>query len=454
MSDKQKTRVAFFFGAGVEGHGNFGIETGFDYLQKSLFASITAEENNEICFTEFLSKRWQGLSFFNATYKYSSDTVDALYFLLKNFIKHRCEVDEEFKQKYRAILCTLFSFDDLRKIYGKTFSNEEKQANEDKDTRDSITKEFKHIVTGKLKKHGEIHFDIIKDLFESDKDDKIAIDMNIGVAGSLDSYFHTIIDPKKYGVVKFSKIVNYYWACYFTILRSVLHYLYTHGIEKAKDYLCSPSHESLDYEKVLMNLKDVTNLIYDPKLNYSIDGTYYQHIIDNLKEYNSNLECVGVITTNYYQFCSKIVKNPIYLNGQLKLFECPELLEVVDLTDDHIDTSTFHFPFLFGQSLVKPIINKRQIDEFYELKKVLDAAEVLVVFGFNINEDDNHINSFLHDFVSKKKIIIVTNQKPDEFKAEQKLKCEENRIVYCKVNYGNNSEVVKQIFNTIKSLDN
>ena len=70
----------------------------------------------------------------------------------------------------------------------------------------------------------------------------------------------------------------------------------------------------------------------------------------------------------------------------------------------------------------------------------------------NINEDDNHINSFLHDFVSKKKIIIVTNQKPDEFKAEQKLKCDRSRIVYCKVNYGNNGEVVKQIFNTINSM--
>jgi hypothetical protein len=277
--------------------------------------------------------------------------------------------------------------------------------------------------------------------------------MNIGVAGSLDSYFHTIIDPQKYGVVKFSKIINYYWACYFTILRSVLHYLYTHGVGEAKGYLCSPSFETLDYEKVLMNLKEVTNLIYNPKLNYSIDGTYYYHIIDNLQKNTWNLECVGVITTNYYQFCSKIHEKTIYLNGQLKLFERPEFLEVVDLTDNDTDTPTFCFPFLFGQSLVKPIINKRQIDEFYELKKVLDSAEILVVFGFNINEDDNHINAFLHDFASTKKIIIVTNQEPDEFKAEQKLKCDKSRVVYCKVNYGNNSDVVKQIFNTINSMN-
>ena len=47
MSNKSKKQIAFFFGAGVEGRGNFGIETGFDYLQKSLFASVTAKENNE-----------------------------------------------------------------------------------------------------------------------------------------------------------------------------------------------------------------------------------------------------------------------------------------------------------------------------------------------------------------------------------------------------------------------
>lgn len=453
MSVKTKKQIAFFFGAGVEGRGNFDIETGFEYLQKSLFASITAKENGEKCFTDFLSKQWNELSFFEGSYKYSVATVDALDFLFKNFIKLRCENDEIFKQEHRTTLSTLFSLDDLRKIYGKTISSEEKQANEDNNTKDSINKEFKRIVTGKLKEHSEIKSDLLRDLFGYDKNGRIDIDMNVGVAGALDSYFHTIIDPRKYGVVKFSKIINYYWACYFTILRSVIRYLYTHGADEAKNYLCSPSFETLDYEKVLENLKEVTSLIYDPNLNYSIDDTYYQHIIDNLEAYKSNLECVGVITTNYYQFCSKIASNTIYLNGQLKLFECPELLEVVDLTDDHIDTSTFHFPFLFGQSLVKPIINKRQIDEFYELKKVLDTAEILVIFGFNINEDDNHINAFLHDFVSTKKIIIVTNR-PDEFKAEQKLKCDSSRIVYCKVNYGNNGEVVNQIFNTINSMSN
>ena len=62
----------------------------------------------------------------------------------------------------------------------------------------------------------------MKDLFERTDTDGISFDLNIGVAGSLDSYFHTIIDPYKYSVVRFSKIFNYYWACYFAILQDVL----------------------------------------------------------------------------------------------------------------------------------------------------------------------------------------------------------------------------------------
>ena len=89
MNEKNKTKIAFFFGAGVEGIGNFDMEMGFDYLQKSLFTSVFAEKNKKSNFMYFLDKRWKGLSFFNRTYSYSSDTVDAVEFLMKNFIIQR-----------------------------------------------------------------------------------------------------------------------------------------------------------------------------------------------------------------------------------------------------------------------------------------------------------------------------------------------------------------------------
>ena len=64
MNEKDKTKIAFFFGAGVEGEENFGMEMGFDYLRKSLFASIFPDNNKESSFTCYLGKYWKGMSFF------------------------------------------------------------------------------------------------------------------------------------------------------------------------------------------------------------------------------------------------------------------------------------------------------------------------------------------------------------------------------------------------------
>ena len=451
MDEKDKTKIAFFFGAGVEGKGNFGMEMGFDYLRKSLFASIFPDNNKESGFTCYLGKYWKGMSFFEGTYAYSSHTVDGIEVLLKNLIMHRCEKDDDLKKTYQSQIELLLSLDRLKKIYGNNFARDGQDRMEEQD---DLKEEFAKIVTGQREKYSEIQFDIFKALFSHNQNGRIIVDMNIGVSGSLESYFHTIIDPAKYGKVKFSKIINYYWACYFTILRSVLRYLYTHGVEKAKFYLCPPSYLTLDYEKVLNHLVDVTKLIYDTDLNYSMEGTYYQYIIDRLQEYASDLLCVGVITTNYYRFCSKINERTVYLNGQLKYFECPEYLEVVDLAKDDIDRSTLCFPFLFGQSMLKPIVNHQQIREFAEFKSILDEADILIVFGFNINEDDNHINAFLHDFTQKKKIIIVTDQSESEFEAKKKLRCDMTNIRFCKVSYepGSNERIVDQIFETIKAL--
>ena len=71
-----------------------------------------------------------------------------------------------------------------------------------------------------------------------------------------------------------------------------------------------------------------------------------------------------------------------------------------------------------------------------------------MVLGFNINEDDNHINAFLHDYVKKgKKLIIVSDN--EHFDVTRKLKCSESEVSVCKVTYGDNVEVVSKMFNAI-----
>ena len=52
----EKLKVAFFFGAGVEGKGNFDIESGYDYLKRSLFASTFSPQMLDALAQKFHSK--------------------------------------------------------------------------------------------------------------------------------------------------------------------------------------------------------------------------------------------------------------------------------------------------------------------------------------------------------------------------------------------------------------
>ena len=70
------------------------------------------------------------------------------------------------------------------------------------------------------------------------------------VGGLLDSYFHTIIDPIKYDVKRFSKILNYYWACYFTIIYDILKYF-----NKKNKYDRYFKGDKLNYKNVLKDIK-------------------------------------------------------------------------------------------------------------------------------------------------------------------------------------------------------
>ena len=123
-------------------------------------------------------------------------------------------------------------------------------------------------------------------------------------------------------------------------------------------------------------------------------------------------------------------------------------MEVVDLAENSGKNDKLLFPFIFGQSLVKPIVNAIQTEEFHRLNELLNDTDMLVVMGFNINEDDNHINAFLHNYVKKgKKLIIVSAD--EHFDAAKRLKCSDSEVRVCKVTYGDNGEVVRKMFDVI-----
>lgn len=436
-------KVAFFFGAGAEGQGNFNIQTGYEYLKSSLYATQYLSG-----FNDALSLFFDKKEFFSNGFTYRKDTLDVSTFVLKNFITQKAMSDVKFFDKYRDIILSLLSDEDLRHISDALNRTDiPKHKSNPNDEIKRIKQEFKEILTGEKKKFSEITLPLLCDLFEK-KEDKIHFDLNIGIGGSLDSYFHTIIDPHKYSVVRFSKIFNYYWACYFTILRDVVGFLTQNGHEGLNDYL--KESRTLNYSAVLNNIELFTKLLYELDIESVVpENSYYRLIRKEIDKHKDKLICQGVVTTNYYRFCEFVHKEPIYLNGQLKLFEYPELLEVIDITSEQAKADKLMFPFIFGQSLVKPIVNSLQTEEFHRMKNLLSEIDTLIVLGFNINEDDNHINAFLHDFVRKgKQLIVVTAD--ENFDAKKKLKCSNNEICICKLEaYGDNNEVVRKMFEDI-----
>lgn len=441
-------KIVFFFGAGTEGRGNFNIRTGYDYLKSSLYASEALEG-----FDKALAAFFNGNKYYNDKFAYRKNTLDVSSFVLKNFIIQKASTVSEFYQKHNDVILVILDDEDIRHVCDVLHIDDvqkHKMAKSISEDIDDIKKEFKRIITDKEYKYSAIRNPILKDLFEQVDQDQIDFDLNVGIAGSLDSYFHTIIDPYKYSVVRFSKIFNYYWACYFTILHDVILFLIEQGQKEFEKYLTV--EKELNYLMVLQNIEQITKKLYNIDIcTLAPKNTYYQIIRQRLEADKSEVQCIGTITTNYYRFCEIVSSNTIYLNGQLKCFEYPELLEVVDMNQRSGQKDKLLFPFIFGQSLVKPIVNSIQTEEFHRLYELLngkDGADILVVLGFNINEDDNHINAFLHDYVKKgKKLIIITDD--EHFDVERKLKCSKSEVVICKVNYGNNEEVINEIFNEI-----
>lgn len=447
MNKHDNKKVVFMFGAGAESKGNFNIKMGFDFLKYSLFPSDSLKNA--------LQSYFKNKEYFENTYKYTSNKVDLTDSLLKNLLVQKASTDRNFFEKHEKDILFLLSKDQIKHICNELsvddLFDKKHKTDDTKKIAKEIAQEFKRVIKENVK-YCDIKYNILKELFFERADGGVGYDCNISISGLLDGYFHTIINPQKYSKIRFSKIFNFYWYCYFTVLEDILNWLCISGSNEFDIYYKKDNErEILDYLKVIENIHEITNKLYDVNVEDFIpENSYYSLIKNKLTENVDKVFCEGVITTNYFKFCEIISENTIYLNGQLKYFEYPECLEVEDLSNTYTKKEKLIFPFIFGQSLVKPIVSHIQIEEFLKMKKLLDDSNMLIILGFNINEDDNHINAYLHDYVKYKPIIIVTDR--ENYDAEERLKYKGKNIHICKVRYDNNENVVNQVFEFIEKM--
>lgn len=453
MSDEKK-KIAFLFGAGAEVGDNFNLPSGFEYMRKSVLERKAGSE-----YRDALQKFFQRDNYFGS-YKYRRDVFNTKITLLQNLLMSEIKSNPDFIKENGQELSIMLSDDNIKQL---------KQYEEIRDIietvgichkkdaikREQIEKEFSEILKEVNPKYSNLKTNLLKNLFHEKDNGEIDVHFNVGIAGMFDKYFHTIANPVRYSEVNFSKILNYYWACYFTIIEGVVNNLVKSNFILKKYY----DKDKLDYSKILNNIKQFTEEIYsisDKNIDCD-DSSYYKIIRKELENRKNKVECVGVATTNYYKFAEIVHHNVLYLNGKLSLFEFPEILEVKNVLDADIkvDGSKLFFPFIFGQSFTKPIVNREQIETFYRFSSLLENADFLIILGFNINEDDNHINAFLHDYVKNKKIILVHNQ-DEHLDIKERLRLDDNslqNIVCCPVNFGDkNQNIVDKIFEKIYEI--
>lgn len=134
-------------------------------------------------------------------------------------------------------------------------------------------------------------------------------------------------------------------------------------------------------------------------------------MFDNEKSYYCSLKKSGIpcniVTTNYTDLCERITgKDVTYLHGKLSWFEDLKHLTVYDCTNAEENNLALYnkktlIPFILIPSGVKPLICRKQIEQFHNLIQMLDKSKFLIVNGYAFNSEDNHINSIIGDWLRK-----------------------------------------------------
>ena len=170
---------------------------------------------------------------------------------------------------------------------------------------------------------------------------------------------------------------------YFTILILMLDSLYQipGGFDWKLDHIYQLLKKDYDRSKLLEKKKG---------------KSYYQSLSD------SGLSNYSVITSNYTEIISMFLKDVVFLHGKLTWFEDYKHRRFYDVSmDDDIPTENV-VPFIMIPSGVKPIICKRQLDEFQKFTQRLFESNYLCVVGYKFNSEDNHINAIIGEWLRVK----------------------------------------------------
>lgn len=258
---------------------------------------------------------------------------------------------------------------------------------------------------------------------------------NLVYYGAVEKDFATINHPQRGGSDRFWRLINYYWSAFFSIFIPLCRQI------SPSWYPQNDQNDSVitqkQYEEILKDFPNRIKEVIESALNnetlfnnVKMTGGYYPVI-------KKAFPSCKAITTNYTPFVERYFgKQSIYLSGKLSEFEFPTELKIEDILSN-VDQDKWNkavvFPFLMTQAPIKPIVAPPQIRQYAKAIEALDAANYLVIIGYSLGEEDNHIISMLREYITSenKRLIYCkhwTKLEPINIQEEKRKVLEKLRI--------------------------
>lgn len=310
------------------------------------------------------------------------------------------------------------------------------------------TWEEKDLLKAAVKKavlDGDIEFDKKKD-YDQEVENRISqlntgnvnekndiMDRYTSYMGLLDEHFHTLIAPQALGPHKFWSVITCYTRAYLSIITEIL-YGTSAGDVQTETYIDILNTPKETMCKVRKACKD------DERFK---KHCYYDSI--------QNRSDISVVTSNYTPLCEikgGMSKDKIaYVHGRLGLFESPFEWCVYDAETDTLPNDQLLFPYLFIQSGVKPIVESTQVKELSKMLDFFRESEKIIVVGYRINADDNHLNGFFRKLIIDGKKFIFLDFENNEDAVYRRLHLQKDctHLTWKPIDQGNCFNVFNEV---------
>ena len=460
-----KRELILFYGAGAE--KGYSMPIGLEYRENTIL--LPSEEGNTIKGSEnsILEGRLNALKKFYAKYDHEANHTGSLKGWITKYErrKYNATFDVELLRAYSIYYSEQQRNQDdviiaAIKIFRHSFSNDQKMMeilNDyfEKSDQFFVKEKNRYVVNEKkvdaivhsaksrevqldkerfefilgifsgIDNGGKINYHSFKKALMRKSEDKKArleeVANKINGFGDIEQYFHTFINPKKYGRNKYWMLVNFYWFCWFEMMDAMIkkqldsgnpndNAVNNNGLDKYVDR----QNKRMNYGRVFDDIHSFRDFL---KKVYSVHRQQFEKFrndnflfrTSHFRELNSMGYKVSIATTNYTPYTrwaveasGSNIKEAIYLNGELDVFQNPNSLEVKKI-QGHRFANDMIVPYLLAQTAIKPIIAQYQISEYCKLIARLNndrsQKSVMVIVGYALNEDDNHINSMIRDFL-------------------------------------------------------